>query len=310
METAQMRRVIMAGIVGDAFGVPVEFKKRDSYHVSSMLVDGTWEQPSGSWSDDTAMTLALMENLTSDGSYNQLFEKFQDFMMTGAYMPQHETFDIGQTCVHAIRNWAINHVIPTECGDALEFANGNGALMRLAPLALVLADETSQARRLQLTHDYTTLTHRHPRAILGSYLYLEIMHAMLNGQSLSVAVADLTTSLKPALTPDVLAEWPYYAACLVPTFDQTSREDIKSSGYVVDTFEAALWSVTQAQSLKAAIVLAANLGGDTDTVATITASLAAVRFPTDPIPWEDELMQPTYLASIIDPFVTKFGRTK
>lgn len=309
MEAAQMRRVIMAGIVGDAFGVPYEFKHRGTYVASEMKGFITWHEPRGSWSDDSAMSLALLDNLTESGDYAALFDKFYAYMSAGKYTPSGRAFGVGKTCIAAVKNRFINHVTPTECGDASEFANGNGALMRLAPLALVLADEKNQARRLQLTRDYTTLTHRHPRAVLGSYLYLEIMHAMLNGQALSAAVADLTTNLKPALTPDVLAEWPYYAACLTPTFGQTSRDDIKSSGYVVDTFEAALWSVTQAQSLKAAIILAANLGGDTDTVATITASLAAVRFPNDPIPWEDELMQPTYLASIIDPFVTEFGRT-
>lgn len=307
MQATQIRRIIMAGIVGDAFGVPVEFKKRDSYNIEHMQAYGTWNQPLGSWSDDTAMSLALVANLTADGNYTSLLEKFQDFMMTGAYMPQHETFDIGQTCVHAIRNWAINHVTPTECGDASEFANGNGALMRLAPLAIVLADEPNQARRLQLTCDYTVLTHRHPRAILGSYLYLELLHALLYGQSLSAAVASLAPNLKPVLTSDVLAEWPNYAPFLLPSFAQTSRDEIKSTGYVVDTFGAALWSVTQAQSLKEAILLAANLGGDTDTIATITATLAAIRFPDDSVPWENELMKPAYLASIIDPFTTKFA---
>jgi len=307
MQATQMRRIILAGIVGDALGVPVEFKERDSYHMTHMRSYGTWNQPLGSWSDDTAMSLALMANLTVDGDYTALFEKFQDFMMDGEYMPQHETFDIGQTCVHAIRNWGINHITPTECGDASEFANGNGALMRLAPLALVLATESNQAQLLQLTRDYTTMTHRHPRAILGSYLYLEILHGLFNGESLASAIANLTFSLKPALTPDILAEWPAYEPFLRPSFGQTSRDKIKSTGYVVDTFGAALWSVTQAQSLKEAILIAANLGGDTDTVGTITATLAASRFPTDLVPWVDDLMQPVYLAGLIDPFVAKFA---
>jgi len=81
--------------------------------------------------------------------------------------------------------------------------------MRLAPLAVVLQAESDLTTRLQVTADYTKLTHRHPRAILGSELYLECLHAMLNGASLAAALAQVSASLQLALrhTPDVLAEW-------------------------------------------------------------------------------------------------------
>jgi len=88
MQAAQLRQLIYAGIVGDAFGVPVEFKARGTYQVTQMTGHGTWDQPRGSWSDDSAMTLALIDNLTTGGSYADLFEKFQAYMMWGAYTPR------------------------------------------------------------------------------------------------------------------------------------------------------------------------------------------------------------------------------
>ncbi len=131
-------------------------------------------------------------------------------MSAGKYTPSGRAFGVGKTCIVAVKNRFINHITPTECGDASEFANGNGALIRLAPLALVLVTEANQAQWLQLTRDYTTMTHRHPRAILGSYFYLEILHGLFNGESLASAIANVTAILKPALTPDILAEWPVY----------------------------------------------------------------------------------------------------
>lgn len=311
MQADQMRQFIYAGIVGDAMGVPVEFNERDTYRITTMTGHGTWDQPRGSWSDDTSMTLALMDNLTHDGTYADLFEKFQAYMMWGAYTPRDETFDIGKTCAHAIRNRFINQLAPTECGDPSEFANGNGALMRLAPLALVLVDESDLKTRLQVTRDYTAMTHRHPRTILGSYLYLEFLHAMLNGQPLRTALVKVPTLVKSALKnePAVLAEWSHYELYLTPAITELSRSQIRSTGYVVDTFGAALWCCAKTQSVAEAILLAVNLGGDTDTVATITGTWAAARYPAQVVPkdWQAALLNQTRLADYIDPFILKFN---
>jgi len=198
---------------------------------------------------------------------------------------------------------------PTACGDASEFANGNGALMRLAPLAVVLQAEPDLTTRLQVAADYTKLTHRHPRAILGSELYLECLHAMLNGASLAAALSQVSASLPAALRdmPAVLAEWLHYAPYLTPKLATWSVDQIKSTAYVVDTFGAALWCTANAQSIQEAIILAANLGGDTDTIATIAASWTAVRYPMQAVPaeWQAELLNQELLRKLIEPFVAK-----
>ena len=309
MQAEQIQHIIYAGIVGDALGVPVEFQERDTYQVTAMSAGGYWDQPLGTWSDDSAMTLALMANLTSDASYDELFDKFQAFVMWGDYMPAHHTFDVGKTCMHAIRNHFTNQVPAVASGDAADFANGNGALMRLAPLAIVLQTETDLTMRLQLYRDYTSMTHRHPRAILGSYLYLESLHAILNGVTLKQSLAVLAAELLPALQaePEVLAEWDYYAAYLLPDFANTPRNQVKSTAYVVDTFGTALWCNLQTDTVAAAILLAANLGGDTDTIASIAACWAACRRPDTVLAWQTQLREPTTLTALIVPFAAKFA---
>ncbi len=76
MQATQMRRIIMAGIVGDALGVPFEFKRRGTYVANDMQGFITWHESRGSWSDDTEMSLALLDNLTESEDYAALFDKF------------------------------------------------------------------------------------------------------------------------------------------------------------------------------------------------------------------------------------------
>src|SRR5699024_9997477 len=117
---------------------------------------------------------------------------------------------------------------------------GNGALMRLAPLAIHLANEKDISKRLDLEREYTSLTHRHPRSIVASYIYLEIIHDLLNGCSLRSSLDNLPNRLTQALQGrfDELKELSYFEAMFQPDFATTLRKEIKSSGYVVDTLRS------------------------------------------------------------------------
>ena len=309
MQAYQIENILYAGIVGDALGVPVEFEKRDSYYVDSMIDGGTWEQPKGSWSDDTSFTLPLMENLTAGGSYDQLMQKFENYMFHNQYTPDELAFGIGGTCAKAIRNWSVNHLPALECGDPSVYANGNGALMRLAPLAIHLVDEPDLMKRLKLEREYTSLTHRHPRAVVASYIYLEIIHELLNGQALRTVLTYLPEQLTKALQaqPEELAELAQFDAIFKNNFASTLRKDIKSTGYVVDTLLACVWCVLNSTSVDGAVILAVNLGDDTDTIASITATLSSCECLKDHISdnWKNQLRNQKLLNSIIEPFAQK-----
>ncbi|CAJ1202525.1 ADP-ribosylarginine hydrolase Tri1 [Companilactobacillus paralimentarius] len=309
MHKRQIENILYAGVVGYALGVPVEFSKRDSYYIKSMTAGGTWEQPKGSWSDDTSFTLPLMENLTADGNYEQLMQKFENYMFHNEYTPDKLAFGIGNSCAKAVRNWSINQYPALECGDPSVYANGNGALMRLAPLAIHLADESDLNKRLRLAYEYTCLTHRHPRAIVGSYIYLEILHGLLNGRALRAILNYLPEQLNQALQnrPDELAELSQYDEMFQNNFGMTLRKDIKSSGYVVDTLLASTWCALASTSIDNAIILAVNLGDDTDTIASITATISSCENLTDHVSedWKNQLRNPELLNSIIAPFAKK-----
>lgn len=307
MEANLIKNILYAGIVGDALGVPVEFEKRDTYYVDSMISGGTWEQVAGSWSDDTSFTLPLIESLTEKSDYEELMQKFENYMFHNEYTPKGIAFGIGATCAKAVRNWSINHYPALGCGDPSEYANGNGALMRLAPLAIHLKTESDLANRLELTKNYTSLTHRHARAIMGSYIYLEILHGLLNGKNLTDILAKLPQQLKVALQnePDEWAEFVYYKDIFAPEFKDINRKNIKSTGYDVDTLLACIWCVLNSKSIDEAILLAVNLGEDTDTIASITGTLASCVYQTETVnpEWVAQLQNKELLDSIIDPFI-------
>lgn len=273
---------------------------------------GTWKQPLGAWSDDTSFSLPLMKNLTDQGSYEDLMKKFESYVFHNEYTPDKMTFGIGNTCSKAIRNWSVKHYPALECGDTSIYSNGNGALMRLAPLAIHLVNESDIKVRLKLTREYTSLTHRHPRAIVASYIYLEILHELLNGKALISTLHSLPAKLTEVLKnrPAELDELPQFEAMFKDDFGSLLRKNIKSTGYVVDTLLACVWCVLNSTSIDNAIILAVNLGDDTDTIASITGTLSSCECLEDHVndTWRGQLRNKKFLESIIGPFAIKESR--
>ena len=128
--------VIYGLVVGDALGVPVEFEKRDTYSIIDMVGYGTYNQPPGTWSDDTSLTLALMEHLGEKSDLSILIDKFVSYR-DGYLTPFGYCFDIGIATNEAIERY-LSGISPEVCGGKDERSNGNGALMRISPLVFLL----------------------------------------------------------------------------------------------------------------------------------------------------------------------------
>jgi len=122
---------IMGLCVGDALGVPVEFKKRDELKrkpVENMLGYGTHNQPAGTWSDDTSMSLCLLDSLSQGLDYQDIMRKFLEWYDEGAYTPYGEVFDIGGTTREALERF-VKGTPPLNCGGSSERDNGNGGIL-------------------------------------------------------------------------------------------------------------------------------------------------------------------------------------
>ncbi|QHZ49016.1 MULTISPECIES: ADP-ribosylglycohydrolase family protein [Bacillus] len=276
--------VIIGGIVGDALGVPAEFKARN-LNIKGMTGYGTYNQPPGTWSDDTSLTLCFMENLIEEKDETELMKKFAAYR-EGYWTPYGRMFDIGRATDEAIECFMRGTPVE-QCGGASEFDNGNGALMRISPLAFTQSAEPDFSKRKAEIERWAHITHRHPRSTLGCIIYIECLINLIRHDQ-----PDMAYRKAVHLCLDHLSESEYerefaaYERVLNEEMAGLQREDIISDGYVVHSLEAALWCFLHHDRYADAVLEAVNLGGDTDTIAFITGTLAGAYHQLEGIPEE------------------------
>lgn len=257
----KLKAAIYGLAVADAIGVPVEFKARGSYHVDTMIGYGTHHQPAGTWSDDTSMTIATCDSIRECGKVDtsDIFKKFEDWYFRSRYTVD-GLFDIGGTTALAIRRCK-----PLDD----EFSNGNGSLMRILPLAFTDASE-------QEVEDVSALTHAHKTSRMTCVHYVTIARRIAAGEELKGIIRSMNF------------ESPFHR---IHSIYSLTEDEIKSTGYVVDTFEAAVWAVATTDNYRDAVLKAVNLGDDTDTVAAVAGGLAGILYGMEGIPaeWIDQL---------------------
>lgn len=293
---------IMGLVVGDALGVPVEFssrEERDADPVVDMRTYGTHSQPAGTWSDDSSMVIATMEWYDEleewPEDYKPLMDKFSGWLMYGDYTPYGENFDNGITVSRAIMNYA-RGTEPVECGEKNEYSNGNGSLMRILPTALYHTTDLAFDKLYypEKIYEMSSLTHAHARSKLGCLIYSKIIADLLHypdkeklevvRYSLGVMEEYLISSEKD---DEIIREKEsYHRLWNIDDFIMLSRQDIKSSGYVVDTLEAAIWCFLTTSTYKECVLKAVNLGDDTDTVGAVAGGLAGFYYGIESIPTE------------------------
>jgi len=258
-------------IVGDAFGVPYEFTPRESIEVNEKMIGyGSHNQPAGTWSDDSSMLLATIDAIRFSYFDARLIAlNFLHWLYTGKYTKYGKVFDIGARTYQALSWYNTHHTFL----DGDEFSNGNGALMRILPLAFL--DNLSD----QKINDIAAITHPHEISKACCRIYVKFIRAMLdecNDADLREKIVELNDNENGIL--DIYAIF------------HIDRTGIKSTGYVVDTLEAVLWSFFHTNSYKEAIIEAVRLGYDTDTIAALTGALAGIKYGMGDIPyaWYDQ----------------------
>ncbi len=248
---ATLRDCVYGLAVGDALGVPFEFRRRDTFECTGMVGHGTHDQPAGTWSDDTSMTLATCDSIREKGCVDvgDIRERFVAWYTRDAYTCDH-LFDIGG---------ATSRALSTGHGCSGERDNGNGSLMRIVPLAFVTNDDEVRA--------VSAITHAHPTSTEACVRMVHAARNLISGDSArSVAVSASVDPKKP-------------------------RNAIASGGYVLHTFEAALWCLANTRSYQNCVLTAVNLGSDTDTTGAVAGALAGIVYGIDGIPreWLEQL---------------------
>ena len=287
-------------VIGDALGCPVQFEDRSEvaqHPVTNMRGNGTFNLPAGSWTDDSSMTLALLDSICRTGALElkDIMNNFVDWLDNGAFTPYGKSFDIGNGTIRAIT--AYKHKgKPRHCGGTSEWNNGNGSLMRILPACLYCyRKELNDSDAIREIHDVGSLTHAHIRSNIACGLYYFMICEVLEGTDELINRLQKGLDRGFAFYEKKLADHEnilYYNRLRDLTqFAREKEESIRSSGYVVDTLEAVVWSLITTSSFEEALLKAVNLGNDTDTVGAITGGLAALFYGFDAIPsqWIQEL---------------------
>ena len=300
-----VRSVMIGHAVGDALGVPVEFCAREELlknPVMDMMGFGSYPMPAGAWSDDTSMSVAALDSLANgEILYDEIMGNFVKWANLDDYTPTGEMFDIGVTCKKAIRKFVEEEGIsPLACGLPYENANGNGSLMRIHPFVL-MAYFREDLRPLadMVFENASRLTHAHERSVLACKIYGRVLFSLIEKPSRESVFKALAEA--KAIYADN-SEYSAYRRLFSDDFEALTAREIRSSGYVVDTLEAAIWCLLTTGNYAECVLKAVNLGEDTDTVAAVAGGLAGALYGYETIPkkWRDTLIKRAYIEEMCD----------
>ena len=322
-----MKEKILGGImglcVGDALGVPVEFARRETLQrdpVTGMRGYGVHNQPPGTWSDDSSLTLCLLDSLAHGLDYSDIMQRFASWMFEGKYTPHGEVFDIGGTTKKALIRFG-RGTEPLICGGRSEFDNGNGALMRILPLSFYLYSHYGYTTRhlpdssenhektadefFTIIHNVSSLTHAHARGHIACGMYLSIAAWLMIATLRSAIGAGIRDTVEYYAKKEPYCEELNYFARIADwdslcEFMKLPQEAIHTDGYVVHTLEAALWCLLTTDSYERCVLKAVNLGGDTDTTAAVAGGLAGLAYGPRAIPeaWKEQLARRVYIEGL------------
>lgn len=261
--------------VGDAIGTTVEFMAAGTFTpLTDMVGGGPFSLPKGAWTDDTSMALCLAESLVECGTFDPRDQcrRYLRWWRDGHWSSTGRCFDIGITTRTAL-------ALFESTGNAFAGASdpqsaGNGSVMRLAPVVAWAASDP--ARAIHLARESSRTTHGATECLDGCELLARLLLVGYAGGD-----------VKDPIDPAILGGWsPRLQAVASMTAAVAERPPCAPTGYVVDTLACARWAVAQSTGFREAILLAANLGGDADTIAAVTGQLAGAEWGMAGIPGE------------------------
>ena len=243
-----------------------------------MIGYGTYNQPQGTWSDDSSLAFCLTEVLTQKFVLESMGRNFVKWACEGYCTPYVEVFDIGITTRKAISKLA-NGESTFSAGCFDEASNGNGSLMRILPLLFYISGKEID-ERFFMTRQVSAVTYGHIRSVIACFYYLEFARQILLGKAedkfknYKIRQSEVSDYLsKLSINPKEVA---LFDRLLKGEIYQLPEEKIDSGGYALQTLEASIWCLLTTDNYAEAVLRAVNLGEDTDTTAAVTGGLAGL----------------------------------
>ncbi|MEN8174246.1 MAG: ADP-ribosylglycohydrolase family protein [Pseudomonadota bacterium] len=273
---------------GDALGTTLEFSRPGSFEpITDMVGGGPFNLKPGQCTDDTAMALCLAESLVHSRGFDPVdqMRRYLLWYRDGHYSCKGYCFDIGGTTASALENF--ERTEDPWSGPVAPNTAGNGSLMRLAPVPLTFYRFPKLA--VSRSADSSRTTHGALEAIDACRYFGGLLVGALQG-------ADKATLLAPSFEPQQ-GLWaksplaPAIAAVAAGSFREKSPPEIRGTGYVVESLEAALWAFFTSDNFEEAVLRAVNLGADADTTGAICGQIAGAYYGIEAIParWREKL---------------------
>ncbi|MDR0757102.1 MAG: ADP-ribosylglycohydrolase family protein, partial [Tannerella sp.] len=241
---------------------------------------------------------------------NRIAQNFVDWRNNAWWTPYGRVFDIGIATDNAIA-LLNNGATPEFSGGTSEYDNGNGSLMRIMPLLFYLLDKPVD-ERFEVTRQVSAITHAHIRSVIACFYYLEFARQTIDEKDKFAVYKNLQNEVLNSLTSKNIRpeEISVFDRLLRRDISQLPENEIRSSGYVVDTLEAAVWSFMTSNSYEECVLKAVNLGDDTDTVAAVVGGLAGLYYGFENIPerWINQLARRSDIEGLAERLAVKTDR--
>jgi ADP-ribosylglycohydrolase len=284
MTTLDRYRGCLLGLAaGDALGTTLEFKEPGEFEpLTDIVGGGPFHLRPGEWTDDTSMALCLAESLVTCGKFDPVhqLETYCRWWLDGHLSVKGRCFDIGNATRGALARFKQTH--EPFCGDTGPGSAGNGSLMRLAPAPLAFAGKPDVA--VYMAGQSSRTTHGAKECVDSCRYFAGLLLAALSGLAKD---AILNNEYEPAVgcfLGEPLA--PKVTEIAGGSFGRRSPPEIRGSGYVIHTLEAALWAFATTTSFRDGALRVVNLGEDADTTGAVYGQIAGAYYGEEGIPAE------------------------
>jgi len=296
---SSFRGALLGLACGDAVGTAVEFRAPGTFEpVTDMLGGGPFGLRPGQWTDDTSMALCLAESLVECGGFDPIdqLDRYVRWWREGHLSSTGRCLDIGNTTREALANF--ERTKDPRSGPTHARSAGNGSIMRLAPVPMAFVREPSDAIRLCAESSVTT--HGARAAVDACRYFGGLLVGALSGVWKDELLSPLYSPVPGLWDEEPLA--PEIEEVARGTFIARDPPEIRGTGHVVRSLEAALWAFDRSENCRDGCLLAANLGDDADTTGAVYGQLAGAYYGEDGIPaeWREKLHMRAYIEELAD----------
>ena len=306
MSLQKSRGALLGLAAGDAVGTTLEFTQPGSFApIDDMVGGGPFGLQPGQWTDDTSMALCLATSLVEKQGFDAVDQmaRYVRWYRDGYLSSTGHCFDIGNTTRAALHRFE-------QAGDPFSGstdpnAAGNGSIMRLAPVPLAFAVDPERA--IELAGESSKTTHGAKTAVSACYYMAGIIVGLLHGASKDEVLSERYAPVdglweKRPLSPEI-------DAIAKGSFKGKTATQVRGSGYVVHSLEAALWAFWASESFEEGCLLAVNLGDDADTTGAVYGQIAGAHYGEDGIlqRWRQKLTMHDTIVALADQLHTLGG---